>query len=432
MSISPGEPALFDFTVPDELLKEAISRSRDPEAIADLALVPGTGQGRPPPMLGVLREYGATPLVLLTLAALVTGTVSNGIGLLGPEIQKSFHLSDAGLGAVTFVAAVAQIGWGLPVAIVADRGSRKVVAALTLIAFAVLVPLMALCRNVWPFALIYILAAVGYGTSDTVHNSYLADAYPTQARARIFAYHNLSDPISQTAGIFIVGVIASATGDWRWSLLLAAVGVPVGIALLFIREPAKGANESSHILKAAGLDQASQQESAPKVLLGPAVTRLLRIRSLYYQLVAVAILGFAGTGIPLFGSLYFQHRWNLGVAQRADVFSIIGLSAFLGLPVAFFVGDRLFRRAPEKPLVLAGICIALFGGLYSLSLYMPHLWIVVVLQFLAQSATAPLSICIFQTLAATAPPEMRAICFGLFGVYALVFGGFAGGVLLGA
>ena len=115
------------------------------------------------------------------------------------------------------------------------------------------------------------------------------------------------------------------------------------------------------------------------------------------------------------------------MAHRADVFSIIGLSAFLGLPVVFVVGDKLFRRAPEKPLIVAGICIAVFGGLYSLSLYMPHLWMVVVLQFLAQSAVAPLSICIFQTLAATAPPEMRAICFGLFGVYALVFGGFAGG-----
>ena len=61
MSVPPGEssstspavnvsvttPPLFDFTVPDELLKEAISRSRDPEAIADLALVPGTGRGPP-------------------------------------------------------------------------------------------------------------------------------------------------------------------------------------------------------------------------------------------------------------------------------------------------------------------------------------------------------------------------------------------------
>ena len=64
----------------------------------------------------ILRAGGVAPLALLTGAALVTGTISNGIGLLGPEIQKSFRLSDAGLGAVTFVAAVAQIGWGLPVA----------------------------------------------------------------------------------------------------------------------------------------------------------------------------------------------------------------------------------------------------------------------------------------------------------------------------
>ena len=63
---------------------------------------------------------------------------------------------------------------------------------------------------------------------------------------------------------------------------------------------------------------------------------------------------------------------------------------------------------------------------------MPQLWMVVLLQFLANAAIAPLSISIFQTLAATAPPEMRAICFGMFGVFALVFGGFAGGILLGA
>ncbi len=427
-----GDTPLFGFTVPDELLREAVARTRDPKAVAALEMIPGTGEGKPPPLGQILRDGGVAPLALLTLAALVTGTVSNGIGLLGPEIQKSFRLSDAGLGAVTFVAAVAQIGWGLPVAVISDRGSRRFMAAVTMIAFALLVPLMALSRNVWPFTLLYILAAVGYGTSDTVHNSYLADAYPTQARARVFAYHNLADPISQTLGIWIVGIIASATGDWRWSLLVATVGVPVGLALFFIREPPKGANESSHILKAAGMDTATQVEGAPKVLLGPAVQRLLRIKSLYYQLVAVAILGFAGTGIPLFGSLYFKRVWHLGPGQRGHVYLIIGLSAFLGLPVAYFVGDRLFRRAPQLPLVLAGASITVYGGFFTLSLYLPHLWMVVLFQFLANAAIAPLSISIFQTLAATAPAEMRGICFGLFGVYSLVFGGFAGAVLLGA
>jgi ABC-type branched-subunit amino acid transport system ATPase component/sugar phosphate permease len=426
------ESPLFSFIVPDELLAEAVAKSRDKEAVADVALMPGTGSGKPPPLIGILREGGFSPLVLLTVAAFVTDTIVNGIGILSPEIKNAFHLSGVGLGAVGFTAAVAQIAWGMPVAVFADRGSRKNVAAVTLLVFSATVPLMALVHNIWPFVFLYLLAAIGLGSSDTVHNAYLSDAYDSEGRARVFAWHNMNDPVSQTVGILLVGYIAAASHNWRWALALALIGVPVAIGIFFIREPDKGANESSHILKAAGMDIASEQENAPKVLLGAAVTRLLRIRSLYYQLVAVAILGFAGTGIPLFGSIYFQHRWHLGVAHRADVFAIIGLSAFLGLPVAFLVGDKLFRRAPEKPLVLAGFCIAIFGGLYSVSLYMPHLWMVVVLQFLAQSATAPLSICIFQTLAATAPPEMRAICFGLFGVYALVFGGFAGGILLGA
>ena len=101
------------------------------------------------------------------------------------------------------------------------------------------------------------------------------------------------------------------------------------------------------------------------MLLGAAVTRLMRIRSIYYELVAVAILGFAGTGIPLFGSLYYEQVWHQGTAQRSEIYSIIGLSAFLGLPVAFLVGDRLFRRAPQAPLILAGASITVYGGLFA-------------------------------------------------------------------
>jgi ABC-type branched-subunit amino acid transport system ATPase component/sugar phosphate permease len=427
-----GQAPLFDFTVPDELLVEAVSRSRDRDAVAGLDLVPGTGTDKPPRLWGVLQKFGVAPLVLLTIAALIPGTFSNAIGTLAPDIQRSFRLSDTGLGAVAFVGGVAQIAWGLPVAVWADRGSRKVVAAVTLLIFSCTVPFMLMAQNVWPFVFLFILASIGLGTSDTVHNAYLSDAYPTQARARVFAWHNLADPLSQTLGILFVGWVATVTHNWRWGLMVAITGVPVALLLFTIREPEKGANESSFILKAAGMDTHTQQEQAPRVLLGAAVTRLMRIKSIYYELVAVAILGFAGTGIPLFGSLYYEQVWHQGTAHRSEIYAIIGLSAFLGLPVAFLVGDKLFRRAPQAPLILAGASITTYGGLFALSLYMPQLWMVVALQFLANAAIAPLSISIFQTLAATAPPEMRAICFGMFGVFALVFGGFAGGIILGA
>jgi ABC-type branched-subunit amino acid transport system ATPase component/MFS family permease len=427
-----ADPVLFDFAVPDELLKEAVAKSRDPAAIAALDVMPGTGEGKPPPLLGILKLNGFTPLVLLTAAALVPGSFGNGISLIGTNLEHSFHIHDAALGAVTFVAAVAQLLWAVPLALWADRGSRKVVAGVALLIFSVFAPIMALAPNVWAFTFTYLVASVGFGVNNTVHNSYLSDAYPTEGRGRVFSWHNLSDPLSQTVGILIFGFVVTIGHNWRWGMLVALAGIPIGLALFTLNEPDKGANESSHILKASGMDIHAQQGEAPRVLLGSAVTRLLRIRSVYFELVAVAILGFAGTAAPLFGNLYFVRIWHLDTASRSEVYSIIGLAAFLGLPFAYILGDHYFRRAPQRPLAIAGICIIAYGTLYVASLYMPELWMVVLFQFLATAAVSPLAICIFLTLAATAPPEMRTICFAMFGVYSLVFGGFTGAVLLGA
>ncbi len=426
------DQVVFDFAVPEELLKEVVAKSGKPGDIAALDVMPGTGEGKPPPLVGILRTYGFAPLVLLTAAAIVPGTFGNGIAIIGTNLEHSFHIHDAALGAVAFVGSVAQLLWAVPLALWADRGSRKVVAAVALLVFAVFAPLMGLSPNVWAFVFLYLIASVGSGVNNTVHNSYLADAYPTEARGRVFSWHNLSDPLSQTIGVLIFVFVITVAHDWRYGLFIALAGIPIGLALFTLREPDKGANESSHILKASGMDIQSQQSEAPRVLLGSAVTRLLRIRSIYYELVAVAILGFAGTAAPLFGNLYFVRRWGLDTAQRGEVYSIIGVAAFLGLPVAYVVGDRFFRRAPEQPLVIAALCITAYGGLFVASLYMPRLWMVVALQLLAQAAVQPLAICIFLTLAATAPPEMRTICFAMFGVYSLVFGAFAGGILLGA
>jgi ABC-type branched-subunit amino acid transport system ATPase component/sugar phosphate permease len=423
---------LFDFAVPDDLLKEVVARSRDAEAIADVELMPGTGEGKPPPLLPILRAAKFAPLVLLTAAAMVPGTLGYGINLVGVNLEHSFHLSNAGLGATAFVAQAAQLLWAVPLALWADRGSRKLVAIISLLVVGVFAPLMGLSPNVWTFVFLYLIASIGFGVNNTVHNSYLADAYPTEGRGRIFSWHNLSDPLSGTIGLLLFAGVVTVAHNWRAGMLMGLVAFPVAAAMTRLREPDKGANEASHILKSSGMDLHSQQEKAPRVLLGSAVTRLLRIRSLYFEMVAVAILGFAGTGAPLFGNLFFHDKFHLGTAGRGEVETIIGVAGFLGLPVAYWLGDRYFRRAPQRPLAIAGGCIAAYGVLFVVSLYVPELWLCVSLQFLAQSAVAPLAICIFLTLAATAPPEMRSICFAMFGVYSLVFGGFAGSVVLGA
>src|SRR3974390_742480 len=238
--------------------------------------MPGPGEGKPPPLMGILRTSGFAPLVLMTAAALVPGTFGNGITLVGHDLQKSFHMSNASLGAVAFIAQVSQLLWAVPLAVWADRGSRKLVAGVALLIFAGFGSLMAVSPNVWWFAFLYLAASVGTGVNNTVHNSYLADAYPTEGRGRIFSWHNLSDPLSQTVGILIFGYVVTIAHDWRYGLLVARAGTPRGFALFPLREPEKGANESSHILKASGMDLHTQQEKAPRVLLGSAPARPVR------------------------------------------------------------------------------------------------------------------------------------------------------------
>ncbi len=430
--MEPAQAPLLDFAVPEELLRAAMAATGSEDTVADLPLMPGTGTGRPPPMWPLLRRHGFSGVSVFTLAALVTLTIDNGFGLLGPDIQRSFHINDAALGAVVFASSASQFLFALPIALWSDRGSRVRIGALTLLLFSAVVPLMGLARTVWVFTGLAVISAIGHGPRDTTHMSYLADAYPPEARARIFAYHSGADPVARTIGIFLIGTIASATGDWRWATAVALLGIPLALVMLRLREPPKGRHESSHILRGSGLESlAPGEERAPRVLFGAGVQRLLRIRSLYWQLVAVAVLGFAGTGIPLFGSLYLKRTWHLNAGQRGHVYLVVGISAFLAIPVAGLVGDRLFRRRPESVLILGGACLAAFGSIYAASLYAPHLWMVTGGWFLAECCLAPLSTAIAQTVAATAPPDMRSLAYGLFGIYGLVFGGFTGAVVLG-
>ena len=248
---------------------------------------------------------------------------------------------------------MSQLLWAVPLAVWADRGSRKVVAGVSLLIFAGFGAVMALSPNVWAFAFLYLAASVGTGVNNTVHNSYLSDAYPTEGRGRVFSWHQLSDPISQTVGILIFGYVVTIADNWRYGLLVALVGIPLGFALFTLREPEKGANESSHILKSTGMDLQTQQEKAPRcssARQSPGCCACVRSTTSRRR----GHPGLRGTGAPLFGNLFFIDKFHLDTASRSEVYAIIGLAAFLGLPLAYVFGDRYFRKAPQRPLVIVG------------------------------------------------------------------------------
>ena len=132
------------------------------------------------------------------------------------------------------------------------------------------------------------------------------------------------------------------------------------------------------------------------------MTRLLRVRSLYFELVAVAILGFAGTGAPLFGNLFFIDKFHLDTAHAARSTPssawppswacpspTSSATATSGAPAAPAGHRRDLHHRLRRPLRPLPLRPAALDGR--------------TLQFLANAAVSPLAICIFLTLAATAP-----------------------------
>ena len=198
-----------------------------------------------PPLLAILRDARLAPLVLMTAAAMVPGTLGYGINLVGVNLERSFHLSNAGLGAVAFVAQAAQLLWAVPLALWADRGSRKLVAIISLLIFAVFGPAHGPFPERVGFVFLYLVASIGFGVNNTVHNSYLADAYPTEGRGRIFSWHNLSDPSlghGRPADLRAGGIAHPQLALWPAA---RSRRLPDGSLLMTrLREPEKGANES--------------------------------------------------------------------------------------------------------------------------------------------------------------------------------------------
>ncbi len=221
---------------------------------------------------------------------------------------------------------------------------------MALLIFSVFTPLMALSPNVWVFTFLYLIASIGSGVNNTVHNSYLSDAYPTEGRGRVFSWHNLSDPLSQTVGILIFGLVVTVGHNWRWGMLIALVGIPIGAVAVHPARAGQGAERVQPHPEGLGHGPALPAERRPP---GPAGLGRHPPAADPLHLLRAGGRGHPGLRRdrrhPCSGTCTSCGVWGLDTAQRSEVYSIIGLAAFLGLPLAYVLGDRYFRRAPQRP-----------------------------------------------------------------------------------
>jgi MFS transporter, Spinster family, sphingosine-1-phosphate transporter len=349
--------------------------------------------------------------------------------LLG-EIQETFGIGDteaaATVSAFVVVAALAAV----PLGRLSDRYPRKAVAGWALIiwslftalggVFGGLVPLSAVGATAafWVFFVSRLGVGIGEAGYAPSAGSLMADLYPLERRSRANATFMLGFPVGTVLAFVVAGPLAEALGNWHAVFLIAAVpGIVVGLLMLGVREPERGA------IDGVGSGRAPARAT---------VASVLRVRSMRGLVVAFAGYTFGSYALGTFLTVALQRSFNLGLADASKLGGVVvGLSGLVGLLVGGRALDRAARRSAAHRVRLAAIvmfaaAVACAVGLASSNLvvFVLALSVGYMLGMMYTAFTLP-------AVADVVGPHQRATAIGVQFAVGLLLGGAGGPVAVG-
>jgi ABC-type branched-subunit amino acid transport system ATPase component/predicted MFS family arabinose efflux permease len=407
-----ADPAALASAVLDEEARRHSAQSAATElpVIAD-DLLPGVGSDDR--LLGdVLRQGGVSMIAVLSALVLVDNLSNSAFAVLGPDIQKSLHMSDLVLGVVGALGGLVIFAAAIPLGYLGDRTRRTTLVGLCSLGWAAFVMLTGAAQAVWQLIIAWGAAGLGKANEQPVHSALLADTYPIEGRNRIYALHRAAQPIGLVIGPVLAGGVAAVAGGssgWRWAFVVLSVPAAVLALVAFgLPEPKRGRNEMQSVLG----EEMAEAEDELHIPLGA--------------------LGLAFVTAPIYFTLFLDKHFHLGPGGRGLVGSIGAIGGVIGVAVGGTAGDRLFRRAPESAVVLSGALVASFGLLVPLSLFMPNVVLFTAISAIGSAVVFAAFVPLTGLVAAVTPYRLRSMGFATIGLYLSLIGGLGGALLVGA
>jgi predicted MFS family arabinose efflux permease len=190
----------------------------------------------------VSPSYRTYVLVVLALVYVVNYLDRQILGILNPQIQAEFGVSNFYIGLLNGpVFALMYATLGIPIAMLADRVNRRNVIAASLALFSLMTFLSGFAARFWQLSLARFGTGIGEaGTSPSI-NSVLADLYPPEQRASALAFYSAGLNVGLILSFF-GGAWMDAHFGWRKAFLAAGIpGFVLALLLLAtVREPQRG------------------------------------------------------------------------------------------------------------------------------------------------------------------------------------------------
>jgi len=336
------------------------------------------------------RSYALGLLLLIYVFNFVDRSI---LSILLQPIKAEFQPSDTALGLLSGIAFAAIYSTlGIPIALWADRGSRKTIISLSLFVWSAATALCGLATSFLQLLLARIGVGVGEAGCSPPAHSMISDYYPPERRASAFGIYALGIPIGGAFGVFAGGWI-NEWFDWRTAFLVVGLpGVVLAIvAQLTLREPPR----TVHAHEPAGVTAVMRH--------------LWALRSFRHLSMAGSLHALVGYGVGTWNAAFQMRMHGMGTGEAGTWLAGIGLVA--GGIGTYFGGtwtDRLSRRDARWSLWLPGIA-TLVAAPFSVGFYLlPDVRAAIACAVPAALLGATYLAPTFATTQALAPPQMRA------------------------
>lgn len=287
---------------------------------------------------GARRKTAMNALAILVAVNVMSQLDRQIMNVLLPDVQADLGLSDGEGGLLVGLAfAICYSVAGLPLARIADRGSRT---GLITVALAVWSAMTAACGMARSFVELF-LARVGVGLGEAgcapAAHSLLSDYFPNAHRGRALATYQLGVPI----GILIGSIVGGTLSDHLpWRTIFFTFGLP-GLALaLFTRtvleEPTR-----------TGLSGQAEAEADDESI-ADVVRFFLERPAIRQNLIAATLHTLAVGAQVTFNFTFLTRVHGLSGTEAGLVTGLLtGIFGGLGTYLGGWLGDRFAARDPR-------------------------------------------------------------------------------------
>ena len=268
------------------------------------------------------------------------------LGAVGEPIRKEFGLDDASLGLLGTAFTLLYAFVGLPLGRLADKIGRKSILSAGVFAWSLFTAASGLAQNFWHIFALRLGVGVGEASCAPAATSLIGDLFPPNWRAKAISIFMLGLPVGVALSFAISGTIAKAYG-WRAAFLVAGVpGILCAVAVLFIREPARGSSEVHQI--------------GNRTRTGSAYWNVLRSPTMIWIILSGAVHNFNMYAIASFITPFLMRYHELDIQQANFVSMLVyGLMGAPGLLLGGFIGDWAMKRRRNGRMLVGASAIFL-------------------------------------------------------------------------